>query len=70
MMMKTKKNLDYLNKLERFAQQNQQSKSNQNGLNENIPVFKLPEYGFYLLYRGDKPFWVNNHAEAVMRGLG
>ena len=31
---------------------------------------KLTDYLFYRPYRGEKPVFVNNHAEAVMRGMG
>jgi hypothetical protein len=31
---------------------------------------KLTDYLFYRPYRGEKPVFVNNHAEAVMRGIG
>ena len=35
--------------------------------NKNI---KVSDYIFYRPYRGEKPIFVNNHAEAVMRGMG
>ena len=31
---------------------------------------KLTDYLFYRPYRGEKPVFMNNHAEAVMRGMG
>ena len=34
---------------------------------ENLQV---GDYIFYRPYRGEKPTFVNNHAEAVMRGMG
>ena len=31
---------------------------------------RITDFAFYRPYRGEKPVFVNNHAEAVMRGLG
>ena len=31
---------------------------------------EVSDYIFYRPYRGEKPVFVNNHAEAVMRGMG
>ena len=34
------------------------------------PELDLSQSVFYRPYRGERPVWLNNHAEAVMRGMG
>ena len=68
-LIRTKRNLDYMTRPRKSFHSNPPIKSLRH-TDPTIPAISVSDYIFYRPYRGEKPVFVNTHADAVMCGFG